>query len=509
MKFTFETIEKGCDFRVDFLFFLQLANNALANIIENYFLRRRFWAKKPKTARRHRKSRKLHQAISEYVRRTPSKKQPKDIDIYRRIMVDNDVFQKSIWNIFGYLTEKDKKGLLDNLNEKYFADYKSWDDFYKDWECLCEKRNYLIHYRQQQSKGKCFGMNRPGYVTDENVVKAMSKFLLNHLNEEFRKTVESHLKKQKILNESVEFVSELKAIVKRTNKEKKEVKMREAGSKLKGWTPRPERQRLQKIKEDLIHKRDRFYKDSYSKHRLLIFKNFYHFVGKKNIKNLKAIFEDVANKDRLQFDDYRSLFDLSTRINLIIHRRLEDLKDIFVSKTNSRDDTFSKLIRKLPKYQNGNQKFLLSNLINIRNSVEHNCPAYKCSKFKNEDIKNMPVAEYKTKFEKEILNDTSQKQLEEKQYSFFEVVIFMMKAIHCYLSRQKLNDFYTQLLMTIEKEKYCLVKTGENPPERVRCWNEEKRKQYEGSEVNKRDIVKKIAGKWHKDVCLARNFLKK
>ena len=507
MNFTFETIEKASDFRVDFLFFLQLANNALANIIENYFSIRRFWAKKPKTARRHRKSRKLHQAIRDYV--TTSKSNIPRKEIYRRIMVDNDVFQKRVWDIFGYLPEEDKKGLLDSLNEKYFADYKTWDDFYKDWECLCEKRNYLIHYRQQQSKGKCFGMNRPGHITDEDVVKAMSKLLLNRLNEEFRKTVESHLTRHKILKESVQFVSELKLIVARANKAKKEVKMTEAGSKLKGWMPRPQRQRLQQIKDDLIHKRDRFYKDSYSKHRLLTWNNFYHFVGKKNIKNLKAIFADVADRDRLQFDDYRSIFDLSTRINLIIHRHLEDLKDIFISKTNSRDDKFSQLIQKLPEYQNGNHKFLLSNLINIRNGVEHNCPAYKCSKFNNKDIKNMPPTEYKTKFENEILNDTFRNRLDEKQYSFFEVVVFMMKAIHFYLSSQKLNDFYTQLLMTIEKEKYCLVKTAESKPKKITSWNKEKRAKYADSEIDKRRIVKKIADKWEKDVCLAINFLKK
>ena len=348
MKFTFETIEKGCDFRVDFLFFLQLANNALANIFENYFSRRRFCAKKPESERRHRKSRKLYLAISEYIRRRNLKIQPKEI--YRRIIVDGDVFQKRVWNIFSYLPEEDKKGLLDSLNEKYFSDYKSWENFYKDWECLCEKRNYLIHYRQQQLRGKCFGINRPDQINDENVVKSMSKLLLNHLNEEFIKTVESHLRRQKILKESIEFASELKAVVKRANKAKKEVKFSKVGSKLKGRTPRAERQRLQKIKEDLIQKRDRFYKDSYSKHRLLTFKNFYHFVGKKNIKNLKAILADVADKDRLQFDDYRSIFDLSTRINLIIHRHLEDFKDVFVNKTNSRNDKFSDLIKELPHY---------------------------------------------------------------------------------------------------------------------------------------------------------------
>lgn len=507
MEFTFETIEKTSDFRVDLLFYLQLANNALANIIENYFSRRRFWAKKPETEHRQRKSRKLYQAIIEYIQRINSEELPKEI--YRRIIIDGDVFQKRVWNIFGYLPEEDKKGLLDSLNEKFFSDYNGWDDFYKDWECLCEKRNYLIHYRQQQSKGKSFGINRPDYINDKNVVKAMSKLLLNNLNEEFIKTVESHLKRQKILKESVDFITELKAIVKRTNKAKKELKMREVGSKLKGRTPRPVRQRLQKIKEELIHKRDRFYKDSYSKHRLLTFKNFYHFVGKKNIKNLKAIFADVADKDKLQFDDYRSIFNLSTRINMIIHRHLEDFKDVFVNKTNSRNDKFSDLIKELPEYQDGRHKFLLSNLVNIRNGIEHNCPAYRCSKSSNNEIRKMSEAGYKNRFENEILTDSFQDNLDKNRYSFFEVIVYMMKAIDYYLSRQKLNDFYTQLLMTIEKEKYCLVKTGENKVEKVRCWNEEKRKQYEGSEINKRDIVKKIAGKWHQDVCLARNFLKK
>jgi len=507
MKFTFETIEKGCDFRVDFLFFLQLANNALANIFENYFSRRRFWAKKPETERRHRKSRKLYQAINDYVTRNKRKDLPKDI--YRRIIVDGDVFQKRVWNIFGYLPEEDKIGLLDSLNEKYFTDYKRWNDFYKDWECLCEKRNYIIHYRQQQLRGKCFGINRPDHINDENVVKAMSKLLLNYLNEEFIKTVESHLKRQKILKESVEFVSELKRIVKRANKAKKEVKMKEAGSKLKGQTTRAERQRLQKIKEDLIRKKDRFYKESPSKLRLLKFKNFYHFVGKKNIKNLKAIFEDVADKNRLKFDDYRSLFDLSTRINLIIHRHLEDFKDVFVSKTNSRNDILSKLVKELPEYQDGRQKFLLSNLVNIRNGVEHNCPAYRCSKSNNTEIREMSEVEYKNHFENEILKDAFQENLDKNRCSFFEVIVYMMKAIDHYLSSQKLNDFYTQLLMTIEKEKYCLVKTGDNKVEKIKCWSEEKRKQYEASEVNKRDIIKKIAGKWHEDVRMARNFLKK
>jgi hypothetical protein len=337
----------------------------------------------------------------------------------------------------------------------------------------------------------------------------MSKLLLNHLNEEFIKTVESHVKRQRILTESTEFVSELQAIVRRANKAKKEVKLRKTGSKLKGWIPRSQRLRLQKTKEDLIQKRDRFYKDSYSKHRLLIFKNFYHFVGKKNIKNLKAIFADVADKPRLQFDDYRSIFDLSTRINLIIHRHLEDLKDIFVNKMNSRSDTFTKLVQPLPEYQDGRHKFLLSNLINIRNGVEHNCPAYRCSKSSNTEIRKMSEVEYKNRFENEILKDASQNNLDKNRYSFFEVIVYMMKAIDYYLNSQKLNDFYTQLMMTIEKEKYCLVKTGENKVEKVTNWNEEKRKQYEGFEVNKRDIVKKIAGKWHEDVCLARNFLKK
>jgi hypothetical protein len=336
----------------------------------------------------------------------------------------------------------------------------------------------------------------------------MSKLLLNYLNEEFIKTVESHLKRQKILNESVEFVSELKATVKKANKAKKELKLREAGRKLKGQIPRAERQRLQKIKEGSICKRDRFYKDSYSKLRLSKFKNFYHFVGKKNMKNLKAIFNDPADKDRLQFDDYRSIFDLSTRINMIIHKHLEDLKDVFVNKTSSRRDTFSKLVEELPEYQDGRCGFLLSNLVNIRNNVEHNCPAYRCSKFSNAEIRKMSEVEYKNRFENEILKDTFQNNLDKNRYSFFEVIFYMMKAIDYYLSSQKLNGFYTQLLMTIEKEKYCLVKTGENKVEKVRCWSEEKRKQYEGSEVNKRDIVKKIAGKWNEDVCLARNFLK-
>lgn len=194
---------------------------------------------------------------------------------------------------------------------------------------------------------------------------------------------------------------------------------------------------------------------------------------------------------------------------MIIHGRLEDLKDVFVSKTNSRNDKFSDLIKELPEYQDGRYRFLLSNLVNIRNNVEHNCPAYRCSKSSNNEIRKMSDVEYKNRFENEILNDAFQNNLDKNRYSFFEVIVYMMKAINYYLSSQKLNDFYTQLLMTIEKEKYCLVKTGEKKVERVRCWSEEKRKQYEGFEVNKRDIVKKIAGKWHEDVCLARNFLKK
>jgi hypothetical protein len=120
----------------------------------------------------------------------------------------------------------------------------------------------------------------------------------------------------------------------------------------------------------------------------------------------------------------------------------------------------------------------------------------------------MSEVEYKNRFENEILNDSFQNNLDKNRYSFFEVIVYMMKAIDYYLSSQKLNDFYTQLLMTIEKEKYCLVKTGDNKIVKVKCWSEENRQQYEGSEINKRDIVKKIAGKWHEDVCLARKFLK-
>jgi hypothetical protein len=175
-RLAFETIEKGCDFRVDFLFYLQLANNALGNITENYFSRRRFWAKKPKTSRRQRKSRKLYLAISEYLRRTNSRAQPKEI--YRRIIVDGDVFQKRIWEIFAYLPEEDKRGLLDSLNEKFFADYDRWDDFYKHWECLWEKRDYLVHYRERQSRGECFGKNKASYITDENAVKGCQNFFL-------------------------------------------------------------------------------------------------------------------------------------------------------------------------------------------------------------------------------------------------------------------------------------------------------------------------------------------
>ncbi len=489
LAFTLETIERNDDFRIDSLFFIQLANNAIANIVHDYFSRRRS-KNATKKGHRHRQSRKLYKAITGYLSQNQNgKESPKDI--YRRIMVDNDILQDRTFRIFSLLPQESKNALVESINGNYFNNYKDWQTFCNDWRCLRRKRNSLIHYNPNEL-----------FDDNENFIKAMTKLLLAHLSEEFKGMVKSYLKKQKTPN--IDTVLEpLKTIISEINASKKRFKLHKQSQKLKPKKSAAERRRLEKIKQDLIEKRNRYYQDKDLKSHLLNFKNLYMFIGRKHIRNIKSVFGGI-DKNKLHLGDYKDIFFLSTRINLIINRQIEKLRTVFIAETKVQSDKFKNLIESLPKYSaDDKSKFFLSNLVNIRNAIEHNSPAYNCSKAKNDYIKTMSGSDYQNYFN-QIFGDGTITQAADK-YSFFEVICFMMKAIRDYLGKQELNNFYTQLIMTIEQEKYNFVK-GQG---KIHSWKNENGQKYDKDKINYRRVVKKAAGQWHKDICQAINLLKK
>jgi len=506
IKELFEQMEADFNFRVDFLHFLQLANNALSNIIQDYFSGRRsklcrsIRSGKVRFRARLRKSRRLYQAICNCSAASNRDRSKLCAGI---IYFDEDLFKKSNWQIFNYLGKQDKQNLLDSFNEKFFTDYERWEDFHEDWQCLWEKRDYLVHHRDRQSNGRYFEQGQPPHINDENVIVSLSRFLLNYLNEEFIQKIESHLNKQEL---SRDLIGPVKAIVRRVNTGKRKTKDECSRKKSRGDVLAAERRRRQREKEALIAKRDRYYNDNDSRHRLSKFRNLYYFVGKKNMRNMKLVF---GNMDRLTFNDYKAIFDLYTRINMIAHRYLERLRGEFINRVNNQGDDFRELVEALPEYQEEDKKFLLDNLINIRNAVEHNVAIYCCSKSygKNTAITAKTEKQYKEKFAEAIADGEFDFRVE--KYCLFEVIACMMKAMQFYLNHNELNSFYTQLRGVLEAENYCKVKLGANQIAKVTNWSEETRQKYKGYEIDKRKKVKKVAGQWCKDVDKAKKGLKK
>jgi|GEM_PF-3784790 len=194
---------------------------------------------------------------------------------------------------------------------------------------------------------------------------------------------------------------------------------------------------------------NRTYKNDYKQNT---FMTRYHFIGEQNLNSIrKRFFNDPKNISFRR--DVEPVYQLTTRIHLIMHHFIEELPH------NSK----GKLI--------GIDSIETDKLQTIRNSIAHNGLFWNTPKETGEI------------------------------YSVYEVFTILMSVILRVHGKERLNDFYSAIYRLFEKEKYAIADEPLNhmqQPKHINRWTEENRIKYQppAYDVDKRSYIKRRIGRW-------------
>lgn len=340
------------------------------------------------------------------------------------------------------------------------AIFLRFPDFIKLLVTLLQARHYLEHYEERKKK------NKEKNFTDEDVVQALCLLLPPHFLNLFlgRVTVWQGKLVSGEARARVETTKEeIRILSTRMTKERRQ-------STKNVFSSERSRQKLKdKSQRKSLVSRDRKWfrcfletsnarKDDY---REFNFKIRYHFIGEQNINRISRLLEKNA-KEPLNFKrDIEGFYDLTARVNLVLHRYLEGLPK----------DKNDKILGETPEET--------SDLRSIRNAVAHN------GLFWDAHRKDGFV------------------------YSVTEVFEKIMFAVLREGGRERLNDLYTALERLFRREQYAIVDLRADPlsqPEKIRRWTPENREKYsrECYERDMRRAFRKEIGHWMKALNRAR-----
>lgn len=457
MSIDFSEIEKFPGFRSDALYFIRLSGAYIQSIFWDVF------SGDSKSATKRRAAMKA--LAAEKIEENDRNKELRQaiLDPKTRWHQTLDCFSSGFQKFLESFPDEMRLAFEEKLRLEH-AIFLRFPDFIKLLVALLQARHHLEHYEERIKK------NKAKNFTDEDVARALCLLLPPHFMTLFLGRITVWQGKL-ISSEARARVEETKSCIRvlavQITKERRE-------STRNLFSSERDRQKLKnKSQRKALVSRDRKWfrffletsnarKDDY---REFNFKIRYYFIGEQNINRIRKALEKNT-KEPLNFKrDIEGFYDLTARVNLVLHRYLEILP-------RDRED---KIV--------GATAEETQDLRSIRNTVAHNGLFWD-----------------------------ARRKADASVYDVADVFRIVMAAIRREFGPERLNDCYTALERLFRREQYAVVDLRGDPmsqPRKIRRWTFENREKYsaERYERDMRRAFRKETGRWMKALVLARQSI--
>jgi len=463
-------LEMDAEFRAHFLFFLGLTNTYIVSI---------FWHCFSDSKRR-----KILFAALENLQKKQDEQLKRKIiqkhnclkpDFTKRIFAKShqiDVFTPDFPNLVNALPSTRQQALKGRLTEH--AVPLTLEAFLDLVEEMRLKRHYL--------KGWKPGINRR--FDETKVLRALGLLLPSKQHQHFIGALE-HANRRLRLTKKQVIIDPLsvRTIFSKARKDRAEATLAYYGNmRKKSELTRAERKNRENAMTAVQKKYNDFYPDGcWPRYNFHLFKTRYYFFGPDNVNRIMAMLDvDPPHFQR----DIEAVFETATHINRIFN--------LAIFRLNEADKTLTKSER------NAGKMAVSGDLRKIRNAIAHNRPFYHV---------HIQVDAAKTEL----------RGVDEVMQCLFAAFFRPHVIKHLGPAREQINDLYSKFFGVLNKQDYVWAfpvkpnineKTDHTPPIVIRYWSKQNRNEYANRNkwrLDKRMAVRKLMGKWTRDIRQARD----